>query len=120
MHDDTTPFTDLLLEEIQEAERIDADEKAKLDHYLRALRTILRLPGREGVTVLRHWLDSSMATTNLSVNNASVHGLTALHDYAQSRLAEIALADPKNYTQILLEGHRQYARENILKKRKRS
>lgn len=100
---------------VEEVLQMPAEEQAAWDRYFAALRTVLET--REGQIVIRHWLDAAKAFDRIFQTNSNVYRAAALNDYAQDRLEEVAVAGQKHYYQLLHQGHRNAAFENVLKNR---
>ena len=89
-------------------------ELVEYDRYIEALKVVLGT--REGLIVLRHWLDSMAPPGRIYVNNSLVSKNAVLQDVVNERMEEIAVAGFKFYQKISHEGFRLNAYRHKLRK----
>lgn len=94
--------------------KLEPREALRLERYLDALKQVLSTPA--GLIVLRHWVDQSLGFASLFVNNSNIYKNAALADYSRDRMQEIAMADPRAFTDFIYQGYRNQAYEHRLKK----
>jgi len=86
-------------------------EAERLARLLADCREVMCLPSGAGLRLLWHWREQALAFGQVFVPGAAVYANAALTDYAREREAEMAMAHPRKYLELMTLAARAHARE---------
>jgi hypothetical protein len=86
-------------------------EAERLARLLADCREVMCLPSGAGLRLLWHWREQALAFGQVFVPGAAVYANAALMDYAREREAEMAMAHPRKYLELMTLAARAHARE---------
>ncbi|EPR44574.1 hypothetical protein dsx2_1533 [Desulfovibrio sp. X2] len=96
------------------AETCDAaarEAEARFARLMADCREVMELPSGAGLRVFWHWREQALASGQVFVPGAQVYANAALADYAREREAELAMAQPRKYLELMTLAARAQARE---------
>jgi len=111
-------FTGATTDSILAGKKLDQEDETRVRQYLEDLKEILRLPSGAGMRVIYRWLSLAYGWEKLSTGNSATYYLVGMYEWARARMADLAMADPKAFLKMELEGVREFARQHFNEKRK--